>query len=87
MKGILLDENVPAKITFTSRLPVIHASDLGTSLSDTYLWNYARQYELVIVSKDAELPAPSSLLFAPSLYMPYSQSFSRKSKHYCQRIS
>ena len=54
MNAYLFDENLPARITFTPRLPVIHCSSLGTSLSDTHLWEHTRQNSCVIVSKDAD---------------------------------
>lgn len=54
MKGFLLDENVPYRLTFIPSLPLIHSSDLGLSLSDTSLWEYARYNEFVIVTKDAD---------------------------------
>jgi len=54
MKGILLDENIPANITFRPNLPVTLANELGQSLSDSALWDHAKLHELVIVSKDAD---------------------------------
>jgi predicted nuclease of predicted toxin-antitoxin system len=54
LKGFLLDENVPYRLTFTPSLPIIHSSDLGQSSSDTSLWEYARKNEYVIVTKDAD---------------------------------
>ena len=54
MKGILFDENLPRNITFSTSLPLTHASDLGVSLSDSALWRHARDNELTIVSKDAD---------------------------------
>lgn len=54
MKGFLLDENLPARLRFAPRLPVISCADAGKRPSDSELWEYARQHELVIVSKDAD---------------------------------
>ena len=54
MKGLLLDENLPVRLTFLPRLPVVSASVLGASPSDTQVWDYARREELVIVTKDAD---------------------------------
>jgi predicted nuclease of predicted toxin-antitoxin system len=42
MNGFLLDENLPSKIQFVPSLPIIHVSVLGKSLSDTEIWQYAR---------------------------------------------
>src|SRR5262245_52745750 len=54
MKGFLFDENLPARLTFTPGLPVIPVTIIGSSPTDTQVWEYARQWELVIVSKDAD---------------------------------
>ena len=54
MKGFLFDENLPRKILFSPKLPIVTVSQLGPSPSDSDLWNFARQHELVIVSKDAD---------------------------------
>ena len=54
MKGFLFDENLPARIQFSTSLPVVVASAIGPSLSDTKVWEHARQHELVIVTKDAD---------------------------------
>jgi len=54
MKGFLLDENLPARLRFTPSLPVVSISTLGTSPSDTAVWELARREELVIVTKDAD---------------------------------
>lgn len=54
MKGLLLDENIPSRILFTPQLPVLHATLLGSSLSDTFLWEYARANEYVILTKDTD---------------------------------
>ena len=47
MKGFLPDENIPRNVTFTAALPVIHARDLGASVSDTTIWQHARSNGLV----------------------------------------
>ena len=54
MKGFLFDENLPSKIRFSPSLPVIHASTLGKSPSDTFIWNYAKNNDLIIVTKDTD---------------------------------
>ena len=54
MKGFLLDENLPRRLAFALSLPVTHAKQLGSSPSDTELWEYARSNSLVIVTKDAD---------------------------------
>ena len=54
MNGFILDENIPSRITFRPRLSVIHSADLGQSVSDSFLWEYARSNGYVIVTKDAD---------------------------------
>lgn len=54
VKGFLLDENLPTRITFTPSLPVCHALDVGDHPTDSELWTEARNQELVIVTKDAD---------------------------------
>jgi len=54
MKGFLFDENLPQRIQFSPRLPVISISRVGKSPTDSEVWEFARKGELVIVSKDAD---------------------------------
>ena len=54
MKGLLLDENIPTRLTFTPLLPVYHVTDLGASPSDSMVWSHARDNEYVILTKDAD---------------------------------
>lgn len=54
MKGFLLDQNLPARLTFAPALPVTAAVAVGANPTDSELWDYARREELVIVSKDAD---------------------------------
>jgi predicted nuclease of predicted toxin-antitoxin system len=54
MNGFLFDENLPTKIQFTPSLTVIHVSILGESPSDSQIWKYAKDRELIIVTKDAD---------------------------------
>jgi predicted nuclease of predicted toxin-antitoxin system len=54
MKGYLFDGNVPSRLRFTPKLPIVPLSDVGRNPSDTQIWEYARKHDLVIVSKDAD---------------------------------
>lgn len=54
MKGFIFDENLPTDVKFTPSLPVTHVTDLGDSLSDREIWEYAKENELIIVTKDAD---------------------------------
>ncbi len=55
MKGFLIDENLPARFTFAPSLPVVSSSRaLHRSAEDSDLWEFAREQELAIVTKDAD---------------------------------
>ena len=54
MKGFLLDGNLPSRLQCSPSLPVTALSQVSRHPSDSDLWHYARQHELVIVSKDAD---------------------------------
>lgn len=66
MRGYLLDENLPRRLTFAPSLPVAHAADLGTAApTDTQLWEHARTHHLAIVSKDADFSDRAMLATPP----------------------
>lgn len=54
MKGFLLDENLPTRLTFSPSLPVSHARDFGENPTDSELWDLAGQRQWVIVTKDTD---------------------------------
>jgi predicted nuclease of predicted toxin-antitoxin system len=54
MKGFLFDENLPGRVRFTPKFPIIPASKAGRTPSDSQLWEYARKHDLAIVTKDAD---------------------------------
>lgn len=54
MKGFLFDENLPGVVALTPSLPVRHVRELGASLTDQAIWEYAASNDLVIVTKDAD---------------------------------
>lgn len=54
MRGFLFDENLPKRLEFSPSLPLVAFSELGTSPTDTAIWEFARERNLVIVSKDAD---------------------------------
>ena len=65
MKGFLFDENIPIRFLFSPTLPTIHSRDLGESLSDSLLWEFARKNGLVIVTKDTDFSNRSMLVEPP----------------------
>ena len=54
MKGFLFDENLPSRLRFSPKLPVVFSQIVGRSPSDSQVWEYARKHRLIIVSKDAD---------------------------------
>lgn len=54
MTGFLFDENLPVVASLPSLLPVTHVTDVGPRLTDSQIWEYARQHDLAIVTKDAD---------------------------------
>lgn len=52
--GFLIDENLPAPLRFVLPGKVRHARELGTSPTDSALWEVARRESLVILTKDAD---------------------------------
>ena len=54
MKGYLFDENLPKRLRFSPKLPVVSTSKIGKQPSDSQIWEYARKQDLVIVSKDTD---------------------------------
>jgi predicted nuclease of predicted toxin-antitoxin system len=65
MNGFLLDENLPSKIQFSPSLPITHVSALSKSLSDTEIWQYAKEKNLVIITKDVDFSDRLMLDFNP----------------------
>jgi predicted nuclease of predicted toxin-antitoxin system len=54
MNGYLFDSNLPARIQFNPARPVTHARSFGPRPTDTAIWDYACEHDLVIVTKDAD---------------------------------
>jgi predicted nuclease of predicted toxin-antitoxin system len=54
MRGFLFDENLPRVPSLQTSLPVTHALDLGSRLTDSQLWAHAQRNDLAIVTKDAD---------------------------------
>jgi len=54
MKGYLFDGNVPSRLRFSPKLPIIPLTNIGRNPSDSQIWDFARRHDLVIVSKDTD---------------------------------
>lgn len=57
MKGYLIDENLPTRIAVPTSLPLKNVREFGSRLTDSAIWKYALDNELVIVSRDADFSA------------------------------
>ena len=54
MKGFFFDENLPARLRFSPKLPIVPTSKAGRNPTDSQIWEFARKHDLAIVSKDAD---------------------------------
>ena len=54
MPRFLIDVNLPFRFSLWSGDDYLHMRDLGETWTDTEVWLYAKEQDLVIVSKDAE---------------------------------
>jgi predicted nuclease of predicted toxin-antitoxin system len=52
MKGFLFDGNVPSRLRFSPKLPVIPLSKVGRNPSDSRIWEFAKEQDLVNVYTD-----------------------------------
>lgn len=59
MKGYLFDGNVPSRLRFSPKLPVVALSKAGRNPSDSQIWDFARKHNLVIVSSDLPTARPA----------------------------
>lgn len=54
MARFLIDANLPYRFVLWQSEDYQHVFDIGDSLSDQAIWQYAQQHDLTIVSKDAD---------------------------------
>lgn len=54
MLKFLIDENLPYNFSLWKGEAFIHVADLSLGLKDIEIWEYAKQYSLTIVTKDAD---------------------------------
>ena len=65
MNGFLLDENVPSRVTFKAHFPVVHVRDMGSSPTDTQIWQHAQANGYAIVTKDTDFSNRIMLTTSP----------------------
>ena len=54
MAKYLIDANLPYYFGLWNSPDFVHIKDIDDSLSDEQIWDYARQNDLIIISKDAD---------------------------------
>lgn len=54
MARYLIDANLPYRFSLWHGDAYLHVFDLGDDLQDSAIWNYARENNLTIVTKDAD---------------------------------
>jgi len=54
MAKYLIDANLPYYFGLWNNTDYIHVKDLDDSWSDETIWDYAKQHDLVIITKDAD---------------------------------
>lgn len=52
--AFLIDENLPFDISVWKTPDFVHSKDLGKSCNDGFLWNYAKENNLIILTKDSD---------------------------------
>ena len=54
MNRFLVDVNLPKNFSFFNHSNFVFVADLNLQMTDTEIWNYAIQNELIILTKDAD---------------------------------
>lgn len=54
MAKFLVDVNLPYRFSLWKDNAYIHQTDLGDEWTDTQIWNYAKENNLTIITKDAD---------------------------------
>jgi predicted nuclease of predicted toxin-antitoxin system len=54
MQRFLIDVNLPYRFALWSGDDCLHMRDIGEDWTDTRIWQYARERDLIIVSKDTD---------------------------------
>jgi predicted nuclease of predicted toxin-antitoxin system len=61
----LIDANLPYYFNLWNNPEYLHVKDLDDTLSDEQIWNYAKQNDLIIITKDADFSLKILTLGSP----------------------
>lgn len=50
----LIDENLPKKLILDSQHAFMHVEEIGTQLTDTEVWEYAKANSFIVITKDTD---------------------------------
>jgi len=65
MPKYLIDVNLPYHFPLWTTPDFIHQKDIDAIASDNQIWNYAKKYDLIIISKDKDFSVKQLVLGAP----------------------
>lgn len=65
MAKYLIDANLPYYFSLWNNPDYIHVNDLNDAWSDEKIWDYAKEHNLVIITKDADFSIKVLYLGAP----------------------
>lgn len=54
MKGLLVDENLPMPTALPTALPIVHSTHVEVQATDSRIWAFAAENDLVILTKDSD---------------------------------
>jgi len=52
--SFIVDENLPYYFALWKGQQFVHVFDIGDSMTDDDIWNYAKEHDLTIITKDAD---------------------------------
>ena len=65
MKKFLIDENLPKTLQLQTNDKFIHVCNLGKQMTDSEIWEYAKQNDYIIITKDTDFFERIILLGTP----------------------
>jgi len=65
MPQFLIDANLPERISLWNNENFIHVNNIGKNWKDGQIWNYARERNLTIISKDSDFGSRILLVSPP----------------------